>query len=151
MSTLNEVQFVAEVKSWVDEICRSKDASFPFAKAEIEVRSKGKRERRDFVLLNHRGEKVLTGEVKLPDRPDGRNPYAEELVLDAQEKANAVGADYFFTWNVNRMVLWKTFVAGLPVADRSIDFFGWASVRNSDELSRPEVVSRPKGKRGGVV
>ncbi len=146
MSTLNEVQFVAEVKSWVDEICRSEGASFPFAKAEIEVRSKGKRERRDFVLLNHRGEKVLTGEVKLPDRSDGRNPYAEELVLDAQEKANAVGVDYFFTWNVNRMVLWKTFVAGLPVADRSIDFFDWASVRDSDELSRPEVVSLLKGK-----
>jgi hypothetical protein len=139
MSLLNEVQFVAEVKSWVDEICRSRGAKFPFAGAEIEKRVKGKRERRDLVLRDRRGKTVLTGEIKLPDRPDGRTPYAADLVEDAHAKADAEGVEYFFTWNINKMVLWQTFRPGTPVAERGLEFFDWFDIQDADVLSRPEV------------
>jgi len=153
VSQINEVQFTANVKSWIDAICRelaTVDQSFPFLGAEIEERKEIGRKRRDLVLrprqnpLGH----ALTGEIKLPDRPDGRTPYSEMVVLDAHSKASAVGAEYFFTWNVNRFVLWQTFRRDSPIFDRSITFYDWfpegQEVHRSDDLLREDVQQKLK-------
>jgi hypothetical protein len=120
MNPLHEVQFVGNVKSWIDEICRAEGSDFPFAKAEMEDYPSGKRTRKDLVLFDRAGKKVLSGEVKLPDRVDGRTPYDSELVEDAHQKASIDGIDYFFTWNVNSFVLWQTYKPGTPLADHRV-------------------------------
>jgi hypothetical protein len=139
---INEVEFCADVKSWIDAICVQRGAKYFFKGASIEKRGRGSRERRDIVLYDRRDKIVLSGEVKLPDRPDGRNPYAEELILDAHSKANQLGVAYFFTWNVNRMVIWQTFEEGKPIAERDLDFFDWFTIHNADDLTRPEYKAR---------
>ncbi len=139
---MNELEFTGNVKSWLDEICTRRD-DLPFADADIEPRVAGGARRHDVVLWPRERSSgyALTGEVKLPDRPDGRTPYAEELVIDAQGKANSAGVRHFFTWNVNRFVLWETFKPETPILDRSLDFCDWLSIRESSELTRPEVQS----------
>jgi methylase of polypeptide subunit release factors len=144
MGQINELQFTANVKSWIDTICRqfaAADPNFPFLCAEVEERKGIAAKRRDLILRprdNPQGH-ALTGEVKLPDRPDGRTPYNESVVLDAHQKANALGVEYFFTWNVNRFVLWETFKPNTRVFDRAIAFWDWAEVADSDELLQTDV------------
>lgn len=144
ISEITELEFVAEVKSWVDEICQRKGEDFPFKRAAVEKRPAGKLKRNDFILRDHRDRIVLTGEFKLPDRPDGRNPYAESLVLDAHNKANSEGVEYFFTSNFNRTVVWQTFRPNTPIADRYLEFFDWLSIRTAEDLARPEIQDRLK-------
>jgi hypothetical protein len=48
------------------------------------------------------GKLVLAGEVKLPGTVEGRDPHNAALVQDAHLKASEAGAQFFFTWNVNR-------------------------------------------------
>lgn len=138
MTPLNEVQFVGNVKSWIDQICRTEGPDFPFEKAEMEDYPSGKRTRKDLVLFNREGKKVLSGEVKLPDRMDGRTPYDSDLIEDAHIKASTDGIDYFFTWNVNSFVLWQTYKAGTPLADRRVFGQDWFEYRDSEHLRRPE-------------
>ncbi|HUZ47386.1 MAG TPA: N-6 DNA methylase [Terriglobia bacterium] len=88
---------------------------------------------------------MLTGEVKLPDRPDGQSPYAAPLRDDAFQKANAKGVEHFFTWNVNRFVLWKTFEAGKPIAERDLEHFNVTSITSSAELASPGVQTEIRG------
>ena len=38
-------------------------------------------------------------------------------------KADDVGVKHFFTWNVNRLVLWKTFEPGVPLIQRDQKLF----------------------------
>lgn len=149
---MDEVPFCANVKSWIDAICAA-SPDLPFAGADIEVRKAGRSKRRDLALrprLNPRGY-ALTGEVKLPDTPDGRTPYSEGLVLDAHWKANEVGAEYFFTWNINKLVLWETFRRDTPITQRSLDFFDWNVIRSSDELERSDVQTNLKQKLGDFL
>jgi len=101
--------------------------------------------RRDITLLDRESRPVLTGEIKLPDRPDGQSPYADPLVEDAFNKANAKGLEYFFTWNVNRFVLWKTFEPGKPLADRELEHFNVTSIAHSEEISSPGVQGEIRG------
>ncbi|KAF0190272.1 MAG: hypothetical protein FD167_6153, partial [bacterium] len=39
---------------------------------------------------------ILTGEVRLPDKPDGRTSY-DEAVVDAHDKANHIGVEYCYS------------------------------------------------------
>ena len=103
---MHELTFVNHVTNWIDEIL-DKRLDLPFGEATIEESAKGKRKRRDLTLYDRDGNLALTGEIKLPDKPDGLTPYNEAVVIDAHEKADDEGVGYFFTWNVNRLVLWK--------------------------------------------
>ncbi len=108
---------------------------------KVEVRGTRTTKRRDLTVLDRGNKVVLTGELKMPDKPDGRSPYQDSLVMDAHEKADNAGAEYFFTWNVNRCVLWKTFKPGTPIIDRFIQ--DWPVVapplRDSEEIEHPGV------------
>ncbi|MFZ1500125.1 MAG: SAM-dependent methyltransferase, partial [Giesbergeria sp.] len=104
---MNEWGFTGEVKSWIDQIVKL-NSTLPFAGARVEDVGKGSHKRRDLTLIDRNGEALLTGEVKLPDAPDGGSPYRAEVVKDAQQKALRAGVKFFFTWNVNECVLWET-------------------------------------------
>jgi len=140
MPGTNEWTLTAEIAEWANESIHNRP-DLPFSRAKVEVRGTGTTKRRDLTVLNRSGKVVLTGELKMPDKPDGRSPYQESLVMDAHQKADNVGAEYFFTWNVNRCVLWKTFKPGTPIIDRYIQ--DWPVIapplRDSEEIEHPRV------------
>lgn len=117
---MNEWGFTGEVKSWIDQIVMF-NTNLPFSGARVEDVGNGSQKRRDLTLLDRNGEPLLTGEVKLPDAPDGGSPYRSEVVKDAQQKAHRAGVKFFFTWNVNECVLWETATAGAGLKDRAYE------------------------------
>jgi hypothetical protein len=144
MPEINEWTFAADVCKTIQGILAD-NPGLPFSEAKVEEAAKAGRKRRDLTLYGSEGRPVLTGEIKLPDRPDGQSPYADPLVEDAFNKANAKGLEYFFTWNVNRFVLWKTFEPGKPLADRELEHFNVTSITHSEEISSPGVESEIRG------
>src|SRR5260221_7603674 len=89
-----------------------------FSRAVMEQSAKGSRKRRDISIYQRDGKIAITIEVKLPYMPDGGTPYNDAVIDDAHSKASHVGARYFVTWNVNRLVLWRTDEQGKPLHDR---------------------------------
>ncbi len=104
MSQITEWEFTADVASQINEILKVR-VDLPFSEARCEEREAGKVQRRDLTLWNRAKKRVITGEVKMPDKRDGRSPLNEAVVIDAHNKANAIGVELFFTWNVNDCVL----------------------------------------------
>lgn len=145
MATITEWEFTADVASQINEILRDRP-DLPFSNARCETRKRGTQQRRDLTIYDRENQIILTGEVKLPDKPDGRSPFQESLVLDAHEKANNIGVEHFFTWNVNKCVLWKTFEQGKSITERDLEFFNVlpAPIREADQLLDPRVKDQIK-------
>jgi methylase of polypeptide subunit release factors len=135
---MNEWGFTGEVKSWIDQIAKL-NSNLPFAGARVEDVGKGSQKRRDLTLINRSGEAILTGEVKLPDAPDGGSPYRAEVVKDAQQKALRAGVKFFFTWNVNECVLWETATAGAGLKDRAYERWTVVALTNRAQLDAAPV------------
>ncbi len=114
---MNEWEFSASVASWINEQLAN-DKSLPFKEARCEQYSPGSRKRRDLTLLDEKGKPVLTGEIKLPYRQDGKPPSNETGYADARMKAAKATAKWFFTWNVNEFLLWDFETADQPRKDR---------------------------------
>ncbi len=131
---MHELTFVNLVTNWISEIL-DKRLDLPFEGATIEESAKGRRKRRDLTLYDRDGRLALTGEIKLPDKPDGLTPYNEAVVIDAHKKADDEGVGHFFTWNVNRLVLWKTFEPGVPLVQRDQHLFEVVDIHDNKQLS----------------
>ena len=144
MPEINEWTFAADVCKTIQAILED-NPGLPFSEAKVEQGAARGRKRRDLTLYGRGNEPVLTGEIKLPDRPDGQSPYSDPLLEDAFEKANAKGVEYFFTWNVNRFVLWKTFEAKKPVAERDLEHFNVTSITRAEEILSPGVEVEIRG------
>ena len=135
---MNEWGFTGEVKSWIDQIVQ-RNPTLPFAGAKIEAVGRGSQKRRDLTLIDRSGDPLLTGEVKLPDAPDGGSPYRSEVVKDARQKALRAGVKFFFTWNVNECVLWETATAGAGLQDRAYERWTIAALTNRGQLDAAPV------------
>jgi len=144
MPEVNEWTFAADVCKSIQGILTD-NPSLPFSEAKVEEAAGRRTKRRDLTLYGAAGQPALTGEIKFPDRPDGQSPYSAALVEDAFEKANAKGVEYFFTWNVNRFVLWKTFEARKAVADRDLEHFNVTSIHRREDLTSPGVQAEVRG------
>ncbi|MCX6030572.1 MAG: N-6 DNA methylase [Chloroflexi bacterium] len=131
---MHELTFVDHVTNWINAIL-ARRLDLPFREATIEESGKGSRKRRDLTLYGKDGKLALTGEIKLPDKPDGLTPYNEMVVMDAHQKANDEGVKHFFTWNVNRLVLWQTFEPGVPLIQRDQLKFDVIQVHDSKLLT----------------
>ncbi|MDP2418406.1 MAG: N-6 DNA methylase [Hydrogenophaga sp.] len=138
---MNEWGFTGEVKSWIDQIVKL-NSNLPFAGARVEDVGKGSKKRRDLTLIDRNGEAIMTGEVKLPDAPDGGSPYRAEVVKDAQQKALRAGVKFFFTWNVNECVLWETATAGAGLKDRAYERWTVAALTNRAQLEAAPVQAK---------
>ncbi len=68
MPEINEWTFAADVCKTIQGILTD-NPGLPFSEAKVEEAAKGRRKRRDLTLYKAAGEPVLTGEIKLPDRP----------------------------------------------------------------------------------
>jgi len=117
MATVTEWTFTSDAAKWIEEIIKQKP-SLPFLDAKVELRPAASIKRGDIIIRGRDGKPIITGEAKMPDKPDGNSPFNEMVVRDAHDKADDFGAPYFFTWNVNRCVLWQTFQKGVPLVDR---------------------------------
>jgi type I restriction-modification system DNA methylase subunit len=138
--SLNEWTFTSDVASQINAILRDRP-DLHFSNAQVEERGKGSRKRRDLTIYDRQNKIVLTGEVKMPDSIEGRSPYQEALVMDAHDKANRIGVEHFFTWNINKCVLWRTFEAGKPITERyeeELNAFP-SPILRSNELQHPLV------------
>lgn len=138
--TINEWTFTADVSSQINVLLQNRP-DLPFSSSKVEERGKGSNKRRDLTLYDRSNQVVITGEVKMPENPEGRSPYQEGLVMDAHDKANRAGVEHFFTWNVNKCVLWRTFEKGKPITGRyeeELDAFP-APLRTSADLQHPRV------------
>lgn len=140
MAQITEWEFTADVASQINEILKER-VDLPFSEAKCEQRKSGQIKRRDLTLLSRAKKPVFTGEVKMPDKRDGRSPLNETAVIDAHYKANDIGVEYFFTWNVNDCVLWRTFEQGKSITERHVEFLKAlpAPILKSDELLQPRV------------
>src|SRR5208282_2453163 len=136
---IHEADFCAEVASYSNAIF-SNHPQFLFKSARIEGFGRGseKSKRKDLRFYDETNRLLLCGEVKLPGTPEGMSPYSEELVRDAQEKADNAGVQYFFTWNVNLFVLWDRQKWDVPLLDRRVR--EWKLGR---DLTSPDEVGQP--------
>ena len=84
---VDERTFVAEVAGWVTSILERR-TDLPYSRARVEEHQIGSLRRHDFTLYRRGSERIaLTGEVKMPDTPEGKSPWSERLVNDAFDKA----------------------------------------------------------------
>ena len=142
MAAINERQWQGRVLQWTSELLK-KYPDLPFSKVdqEFEVLVNGKTRRfNDLTLFDKQGQPVCVFELKLPDRSDGRSPRYLPVVTKTHETADAMGADYFVTWNVNSAVLWKTYIPGRAPYERSlIQYPSIAAIHTSEALDLPDV------------
>jgi len=108
-------------------------AKSPFTDAKVEQRGAGSARRSDLILYDRDGKPALAGEIKLPDAVEGQTPFHAKVVSDARRKAARLGCRFFFTWNVNRLVLWQT------GEEHEIRVFDVAQIRTRAELAQPNI------------
>lgn len=133
-----EVTFCSRVSKWADALF-AKNPAWNFARTEIEESKGIKRKRSDLRIYDAQKKLVLAGEVKLPGTPEGRNAYNSDLIGDAFQKASNAGAEFFFTWNVNKLVLFDSKKWDVPLMERRVREFDLGM-----DLDQPEDVSRPE-------
>jgi len=115
----------------------------PFSRVdqEFEVIVAGTTRRfNDLTLFDKQGKPACVFELKLPDRTDGRSPRYLPVVTKTHQTADAMGADYFVTWNVNSAVLWKTYIPGRAPHERSLaQYPAITTIYSSEALDLPNI------------
>lgn len=91
-NTTNEWTFTADVSSRINVLLQNRP-DLPFSSSKVEERGKDNNKRHDLTLYDRSNQVVITGEVKMPENPEGRSPYQEGLVMDAHDKANRAGVE----------------------------------------------------------
>ncbi len=91
-------------------------------RAEAELSELRGARRLDLVIFGRQEphEPLVTGELKVPWDPLGRTPYNSQVLNDAHSKASNAGSLYFLTWNIRRVVVWKTDDPGVALPDRVV-------------------------------
>jgi len=103
----NEDEFKSQVISWLNEFLKLGTYPFEVASAEPSIKVQEKKTRFPDVQiwLNRKAQQGFCGwELKTPTTPVDD----QELLENAAEKARAMHADYFVTWNMREAVIWRT-------------------------------------------
>ena len=103
----NEREFMSQVTSWLNEFLKT--GSYPFEVASSDPSVKVSEKKTKFpdiqIWLNRKAHQGFCGwELKTPATPVDD----QELLNNAAEKARAMHADYFVTWNMRDAVIWRT-------------------------------------------
>ena len=81
---------------------------------------------------------MLAGEVKLPGTFEGRDPYHHAFVQDAYSKADQAQAQFFFTWNVNKLVLFDRSLWDKSLYEKRIQEYDLGlNLQTPDEVDDP--------------
>jgi len=123
----------------MDALLDSHGAAAPFSRVKLETRTAGSLKRHDLTILDRQGDVALTGEVKVPYAHDGASPFVESTVVDARKKAIAAHAPWFFTWNLNELVLWKTDSVSELGGDRGFKTYRVTDIHRREDLDSPHV------------
>ena len=141
----HEISFCARVKSWADELFKE-HSELPFKRVEIEETLSKTRKRSDLRIYDRPNKLVLAGEVKLPGTPEGRDPYHHALVEDAYRKADQAQAQFFFTWNVNKLVLFDRSLWDKSLYEKRIQEYDLGlNLQTPDDVGRPGVEANVQG------
>jgi hypothetical protein len=119
----NEWNFAANAAQAITSIlARDEYDRSPLGRAEPELTEYRGARRLDLVLFarRERDNPLVTGELKVPWDPEGRTPHNARVLEDAHRKAANAGALYFITWNIRRVVVWKTDDPGVALPERVI-------------------------------
>jgi hypothetical protein len=139
---VHEVTFCSRVSKWADSLF-AEHPDWPFKRTEIEESKGIDRKRSDLRVYGTGDTLILAGEVKLPGTPEGRNAYNSALVEDSHQKASNAGAEFFFTWNVNKLVLFDAKLWHLPIMERRVkDYDLGLDLDTPEDVSRAEVEKR---------
>ena len=146
-----EVTFCARVKTWSEEIFAAQKDAY-FAKVEIEESKGIGKKRSDLRIYRRKTDRtpLVAGEVKMPGTVEGMDPYSGRLLQDAEWKASECNARFFFTWNVNKLVLFDRKLWDKPFIERRVQEFDLGlDLQSPDDLGRPEVESAIREFLGG--
>ena len=136
---VNEVTFCSRVSKWADCLFQG-HPDMPFKRTEIEESKGINKKRSDLRVYDSNDKLVLAGEVKLPGTPEGRNAYNAALVEDSYQKASNAGAEFFFTWNVNKFVLFDSKQWQKPILERRLkDYDLGLDLEDPEDVSRADV------------
>ncbi len=102
----NEREFTGQVISWLNEFIRKGSYPFEVASSEHSLKVKEKTKFPDVqIWLNRKAKQGFCGwELKTPST----QVDDQETLNNAAEKARAMHADYFVTWNMRDAVIWRT-------------------------------------------
>src|SRR5882724_248410 len=135
----HEVTFCGRVKSWADNFFKE-HRNLPFKRVDIEETLQKTRKRSDLRVYDKANKLVLAGEVKLPGTFEGRDPYHYALVEDAYSKADQAQAQFFFTWNVNKLVLFDRSLWDKSLYEKRIQEYDLGlNLQTPDDIGRPSV------------
>ena len=103
----NEREFMSQVTSWLNEFL--KEGTYPFEVASSDPSLKVDEKKTKFpdiqIWFSRKATQGFCGwELKTPIT----SVDDQELVNNAAEKARAMHADYFVTWNMRDAVIWRT-------------------------------------------
>ena len=141
---MNEVTFCARVKAWSEEIFADSDDPY-FSKVEIEQSAGIGRKRSDLRIYHRKTDRkpLIAGEVKMPGTVEGQDPYSSKLLEDAHWKASQCGARFFFTWNVNKLVLFDQKQWDKPLIERRVQEYDLQlDLHHAEEVEQPDVEVR---------
>ena len=139
-----EVTFCSRVAGWANSLFEQ-HPEWPFRRAEIEQSKAIKRKRSDLRIYGKADKLILAGEVKMPGTVEGRTPYNSDLIEDSAQKADNAGAEFFFTWNVNLLVLFDRKKWNQPIMQRQVQRYPLGRDLNQPEqVDLPEVEARIK-------
>jgi hypothetical protein len=135
---VHEVTFCCRVAKWADALF-AQHPEWPFKRTEIEESTGANRKRSNLRVYGSRNTPILAGEVKLPGGPEGRDACTA-LVEDSFRKASDAGAEFFFTWNVNKFALFDAKLWRLPIVERRVkDYDLGLDLDNREAVFSPEV------------
>ena len=141
---IHEVTFCSRAAGWANELF-GQHPEWPFRRAEIEESKAINRKRSDLRVHGDAGRLILAGEVKMPGTAEGRTAYSADLVEEAAQKADNAGAEFFFTWNINQLVLFDRKKWQLPILVRRVQEYPLGlELGSPEEVERAEVQGRIK-------
>ncbi|MSU59737.1 MAG: hypothetical protein EXS35_16480 [Pedosphaera sp.] len=139
-----EVTFCSRVAGWANALF-AEHPEWPFRRAEIEESKAIKRKRSDLRVYGNAKKLILAGEVKMPGTREGRSAHNPDLVDDAANKADMAAAEFFFTWNVNELVLFDRKKWFKPIMERVVKPFPLGlDLDKPEDVDRAEVETRIK-------
>jgi hypothetical protein len=129
----NEREFMSQVISWLNEFFQQGNYPFEVASSDPSIKlSDGKTRFPDVqIWLNRKAEQGFCGwELKTPVT----SVDDSELLDRAAEKAQAMHADYFVTWNMRDAAIWRTPATGTKITQEYRSYI----YPSNDSVTTPE-------------
>ena len=119
---------------WINEIIKEENLPLDRADAQIEKKIGPNTIRFPDIVIwkNRKTNPICHIELKPPEW----SPFDWNLIKDAQDKANyPPTSPYFATWNINQLVLWKTYEEGiLTWEEKKKAIYDFTRIRKLEEI-----------------